>query len=144
MKEKPIKPIKPIICLDFDGVLHSYVSGWLGATNIPDPPVTGAFEALNTYMRKFDVCVVSTRSFQPGGREAMREWLVEQYVRHYEETWPKDEEDIEVAARKWVDQIEFPLVKPPAMVTIDDRAWRFDGKWPSVDDLYKAKPWWKD
>ena len=35
---------KPIICLDFDGVIHSYTSGWKGAAVIPDPPVPGALE----------------------------------------------------------------------------------------------------
>ena len=29
---------KPILCLDFDGVLHTYSSGWKGADVIPDPP----------------------------------------------------------------------------------------------------------
>lgn len=29
---------KPILCLDFDGVIHSYASGWKGADVIPDPP----------------------------------------------------------------------------------------------------------
>ena len=29
---------KPILCLDFDGVVHSYTSGWKGADVIPDPP----------------------------------------------------------------------------------------------------------
>ena len=28
---------KPILCLDFDGVIHSYISGWKGADVIPDP-----------------------------------------------------------------------------------------------------------
>jgi len=35
---------KPILCLDFDGVIHSYSSGWKGADVIPDPPVPGAFD----------------------------------------------------------------------------------------------------
>src|SRR5882672_3079773 len=32
---------KPILCLDFDGVLHSYSSGWKGADVIPDAPTPG-------------------------------------------------------------------------------------------------------
>ena len=60
----------PILCIDFDGVLHSYSSGWKGARNIPDPPVTGAIEWLDSLVedgeavcamaprfRDFDVCI---------------------------------------------------------------------------------------
>ncbi len=36
--------MKPILCLDFDGVIHSYTSGWKGADVIPDPPVEGAMQ----------------------------------------------------------------------------------------------------
>ena len=34
------------ILLDFDGVIHSYTSGWKGAGVIPDPPVPGAIDFL--------------------------------------------------------------------------------------------------
>lgn len=38
---------KPILCLDFDGVIHSYSSGWKGADVIPDPPVAGGLPGAN-------------------------------------------------------------------------------------------------
>ena len=39
------------------------------------------------------------------------------------------------------DKIEWPLEKPPALVTIDDRAITFTGEWPSLDDLAAFQPW---
>ncbi len=30
--------MKQTVVFDFDGVIHSYTSGWKGATVIPDPP----------------------------------------------------------------------------------------------------------
>ena len=62
---------KPILCLDFDGVIHSYTSGWKGADVIPDPPVDGALDFLERASAHFDVQIFSSRSNQPGGIEAM-------------------------------------------------------------------------
>ena len=45
----------PILCLDFDGVLHSYTSGWLGADVIPDPPVPGYAQFLLRAVEVFEV-----------------------------------------------------------------------------------------
>ena len=50
------------ICVDFDGVIHSYTSGWKGIDVIPDPPVEGAIEALHIYCQHFNVNIYSARS----------------------------------------------------------------------------------
>ena len=38
---------RPTVCFDFDGVIHSYTSGWKGDDVIPDPPVEGIKEVID-------------------------------------------------------------------------------------------------
>lgn len=123
---------KPILCLDFDGVVHSYSSGWQGAALIPDPPVSGAIEFLYNAVEHFNVAIFSSRSNQPGGLEAMRGWL-RAFLLHE----IADGED----AERVFSMIEWPLEKPAAFLTIDDRAITFDGTWPKIEDLKTFKPW---
>ena len=123
---------KPILCLDFDGVIHSYKSGWQGAANIPDPPVDGAMLWIERAVEKFRVCIFSSRSHQAGGIDAMRGWL-HMHLRLELEDYQR--------ARQVLDQIEWPKEKPTALVTIDDRAITFDGTWPRLGDLLAFKPW---
>lgn len=119
---------KPLLCLDFDGVIHSYSSGWQGATNIPDPPVPGAIEFILKALKHFRVAVYSTRSNADGGRYAMRKYL----RRHWLAAGHAGEME---------EQIEWPTSKPPAFLTIDDRALTFSGDWPNPVDLLSFKPW---
>ena len=42
-----------ILCLDFDGVIHSFTSGWRGAGIIPDPPVPGALDFIKDATGEF-------------------------------------------------------------------------------------------
>jgi hypothetical protein len=125
---------KPILCLDFDGVIHSYTSGWKGADVIPDPPVPGALQFIVEAMQHFKVAIFSSRSNQPGGMKAMIRWLG---------YWSVDPVhgmpgDFDHAA--WSD-IDWSLTKPAAFVTLDDRAITFDGTWPAIDTLKNFKPW---
>ncbi|MEO1223356.1 MAG: hypothetical protein AAFX92_03940 [Pseudomonadota bacterium] len=123
---------KPILSVDFDGVIHSYTTKWSGAHIIPDPPVPGAMEFLREATDSFTVAIFSTRSKEIEGRQAMRQWL--RYCA--EEQAALTDEDTD-----WVDLIEWPTTKPPALVMIDDRAFRFEGEWPDVQDLLSFKPW---
>jgi hypothetical protein len=127
----------PILLIDFDGVLHSYKSGWTGACNIPDPPIPGAIKWLDSLVedgeavcamasrfREFDVCIFSSRSRYWGGRKAMKRWLVK---------WgfPADK----------IENVRFPLMKPAAFLLIDDRAFKFEGRFPSIAEMLAFKPW---
>src|SRR5688572_3229856 len=65
------------ICVDFDGVIHSYESGWIEADFIPDPPVEGALEFIVSVLEDPDLFlqIYSSRSHQQGGIRAMQTWL---------------------------------------------------------------------
>ena len=118
---------KPILCLDFDGVIHSYTSGWKGADVIPDPPVPGALQFIVEALKHFRVAIYSSRSGQAGGIDAMKAWLA---------NWTTDPD----YQMPW-HEIEWPTEKPPAFLTIDDRAITFTGEWPSMEVLKNFKPW---
>lgn len=115
---------KPILCVGFDGVLSEATSDWNGADVIPDEPVPGAIAFLMDAVERFRVCIFSSRSCQPGGVAAMQRWLLDHGL-------------------EWSSylKIEWPQEKPPAMVTLDDRAIRFTGEFPSMESLQAFKPW---
>lgn len=129
---------KPILCLDFDGVLHSYTSGWKGAAVIPDPPVPGAIAFLYDAILHFEVHIYSSRSHQEGGIDAMMDWLVAAEREYIAEQHAAGQPQIRTSLLL---NIEFPTEKPPAHVTIDDRAITFVGVWPTIDRLKAFKPW---
>ena len=111
---------KPTVIFDFDGVIHSYKSGWLGATTMIDNPVDGIVEAISKIREKYKVVVVSTRCYQEGGIDAIKEYL--------------EFHGIEV------DDVTGD--KPPAVVTIDDRAITFDGDCDTLlEKIENFKPW---
>jgi hypothetical protein len=134
--------MKPILCLDFDGVLHSYTSGWKGADVIPDPPTPGMVDFLNAAIEHFDVQIFSSRSHQPGGIVAMKKWLDLHVMHHFDCDFHTPPREFE-RALAILDAISYPTEKPAAMVTIDDRALCFDGNWSNFHPLKlkEFKPW---
>ena len=127
---------KPILSLDFDGVCHSYTSGWQGVGVIPDPPVKGLFEFLQDAQHHFIINIFSSRSHQSGGIDAMKAWFNRYYY-----PWAIT---TKYSATNIVEELRFPEVKPPALVALDDRAILFTGEWPSPKELRKFKPWNKE
>ena len=96
------------LCIDFDGVLHSYISGWTGHDEILDDPMPGAIEACHALIEAgWKLYVLSSRS----ELKPVAEWLL-----------------------RW----DFPpmiltRIKPIAVSYIDDRAVR----WTNWNDIRK-------
>ena len=104
------------ICLDFDGVIHSYQSGWQGAGIVADPPIHKVDVAIRRLRKDFRVVVHSARCNTEEGRNAIANWLVKHKI-----------EVDEVCEHK-----------PPAHVYIDDRAVAFTGDWEQTIADVKA------
>lgn len=121
-------PFQPTLVLDFDGVLHSYSTPWIDAKTIPDPPVDGAVDFLEEAVGAFAVNVLSSRSKEPGGIQAMQDWT----RKHLREAGKPD---------SVFDAILWPEQKPAATVTLDDRAITFDGTFPTIAELLAFRPW---
>lgn len=122
---------KPIICVNFDGVLHSYASGWQGANIVNDGPVPGAMEWLASLTHHFTVCIYSSRSRQAGGVAAMQQAIYR---------WVQEETDMTPG---WLSQLQYPKEKPAAFLTIDDRAICFKGEFEPLQPeiLLRFTPW---
>lgn len=112
--------MKETIVFDFDGVIHSYISGWLGEDVIPDKPVEGIKEAIRA--SNYEVVVVSTRCASEKGLNAVIKWLEKYNIT--------------------VDRVL--KEKPPATVYIDDRAICFDGQADKLLSQIKTFKTWSE
>lgn len=114
-----------LIALDFDGVIHQYVTPWQDALTVSDPPMPGAFEFILTLLDKnYEVAIISSRNRTIHGQHAMATWMLLNGFPPHKLT-----------------EIQWPSYKPPAFLTIDDRAIQFSGSWPSLDFIKEFKPW---
>lgn len=113
--------MKEKVVFDFDGVIHSYNSGWRGYDEAPDPPVPGIKKAIEGIRAAgYEVIVVSSRCAVPEGHAAVYRYLQDHGIK--------------------VDRV--CAEKPPARCYIDDRAICFDGKPETLlGKIRSFKPW---
>ncbi len=113
--------MKKTIVFDFDGVIHSYISGWKGENVIPDPVVPGVKEVIDELRTAgYEVIVMSSRAAYVEGEVAIKKYLEDNQIQ--------------------VDGVTYE--KPPAIVYIDDRAICFDGDAKTLlDKIKNFKPW---
>lgn len=111
------------ICIDFDGVINSYKSGYKpnDDTFLPDPPVEGAREFLLDCKEAFhEVFILSARCQTLEGMLAIVNYM-----------------------KKWDLPLDIPItfIKYPAEVYVDDRGYTFTGAFPNPWDLVGFRTW---
>lgn len=113
--------LRRTVAFDFDGVIHSYKSGWRGIDAVPDPPVAGIKQVIDELRELgFEVIIYSTRCSQEAGKSAIKKYL--------------SEHDITVDG--------LCSDKPPAICYVDDRAVCFDGETDGlVDQICTFRSW---
>lgn len=113
-----------LISLDFDGVIHRYDHGWQGIDRAESPPVEGVFAFISELLQAgFRVAVFSSRSREYLGFKAMASF----FERH--------------GAGHLVHAVQWPYEKPASWLHIDDRAFCFRGKFPSLEEVDRFRPW---
>lgn len=127
---------QPTICIDFDGVIHSYEKGWQDGT-IYGTVVPGFFEWIERVRDHFKLVIYSSRSKDDNGVILMSMWLHEQRNKWIAAGGKRNEaEPLE---------IEFAHEKPAAWLTIDDRCIPFHGNWDdpflTPEEMLAFKPW---
>lgn len=99
------------ICFDFDGVIHSYTSGWQGNNVAEDPPVPGIIEVMQKVEQwGFRIYICSSRCLTSTGLETVQNYCDKYGVPYYDIT----------------------PYKPAAKIYVDDRAICFDGNAKSL------------
>lgn len=112
---------KPRICFDFDGVIHSYTSGWKGETVCEDPPVEGIKELMESLANDYQVVVFSSRCSTEEGYQTVMDYLAKYSIPG--EVWKR---------------------KPPAKMYIDDRGIQFHGDCQRLyEDIKNFEHWIK-
>ena len=131
----------PILCLDFDGVIHDYKQGWKDG-QIYGHLTVGFYDWALKAQEFFTLVIYSSRSKDDDGVESMAAWLVKEIGQSVvRKSFRGADNRLKITIGK-VD-FEFAHEKPPAYLTIDDRAITFNGNWSDFDPatLRQFKPW---
>jgi len=109
---------KPVLAVDFDGVIADYSEGWRGVDAFGDP-IKGAVEALRElYAMGWYIMVFTTRL----ASDAFIDWLEKNKIIYH-------------AINSTIHNPPNTSIKPIATVYLDDRAW------PRLGKQYDGETW---
>lgn len=113
------------ISLDFDGVIHSFTSAWTNEYEIHDPPTPGAFEFIRAaHAAGWTVHVLTARCHTAEAESAILAWFNKHGL-----------------GLEHLNKLVVSSVKRGAMLYIDDNGHRFDGTWPTLEEIENMRTW---
>lgn len=123
------------VAVDWDGVIHSYVSGWKGHSVLPDPPVEGAIAWLaDLHAAGIEVVFFTCRFTNwsneipwPKVRDACIKYLIDNGLAP----------EIANSFEWWAGE-----GKPRVDLYVDDHGFRFEGTFPTVQEVKGLKDSW--
>lgn len=125
------------IAVDFHGVIVAHPEGSQGATQLDWPEVPGAIAWLKRISERYFVHIISARFGRPHpegdhARAMAMTWLSQHGI---PSDWMMPSE------RSPSPRIWLTAVKPACILWVDDRGWRFDGTFPTVEQIQDFRPW---
>lgn len=140
----------PILCIDFDGVIHSYEEGWKDGS-IYGSLVPGFLDWAKHARKWFQLVIYSSRSKDMLGPHMMASWISAEagkagwHTTDFPSPGHSDTMRLLQANEAEVILLKFAAQKPAAFLTIDDRAVCFNGDWSdpafNPSTLVAFKPW---
>jgi hypothetical protein len=116
---------QPAVAIDFDGVIHAFVSRFTRGVDIPDEPVPGALDFIRAVdAAGYKVIIHTARANDTAAVVAIRTWL----TKHGLEA-------------PLIEKLKITSHKTSADVYIDDRGWRFEGVFPTVEAIRALRQW---
>lgn len=107
---------KPVIAVDFDGVIHGYSEGWKDGS-IYDSPIVGCKNALTILAKQYRILIWSTRNYDRvinGESQSNQVEDIKAYLEKHQIPY---------------DEIYIDPNKPMCDLFIDDNAYRFEKDW---------------
>lgn len=120
--------MRKTISIDFDGVicLHDNPRYWIAPSVINGRANPEALRFMHAALEAgFDIVVHSCRFYDLGAPQEVKHWIIAQAEL---ELGP-------VTANYLGWRIQYSLTKPTALIYIDDRGYRYEGRFPHLEDL---------
>lgn len=116
---------KKTIAVDFDGVIHAHVSPWTDSHEINDGPIPGALDFLRSALDAgFGVIIHTARANTASTVPHVHAWLRKHGLEE-----------------RYAWQIGVTALKPAAVLYLDDHGMRFEGRFPTVEELRALRRW---